>query len=434
MLDLELLSRLITALGMGMLIGLERGWHERHEEQGHGAKIAGTRTFGGIALLGAISAVFAGEQPVLLGLIFISLTGLIVTAHVLATRADKDFGITTAVAALVTFALGTAAILVDLEIPAAVAVLLVTLLSMRQQLHYSETHIEARELHATFRLLLISLVILPVLPNQGMGPWQALNPYQLWWMVVLITGLSWAGYFGSKWIGPSRGLLLTGALGGLASSTAVTLQFSRTAQQHPELTRPLAAGILISATIMFPRLLLIATVVHPPLITWLLPQLALMMLTCLTAAIWILLHDGTRPITPAETALPNLQNPFELRMALGFTALLAGLVLLSHALRIWWGEAGIVMLAGVSGLADTDAITLTLAQMTNNAELLPALASAAITLAIVVNTLVKGGLALLFGNRELGRMILSITGLASILAVAGYLATAWLLHTPALAA
>ena len=413
--DLELLTRLVTALAIGMLVGLERGWQERAVEAGAGSKIAGTRTFGIVALLGAVTAMLSGERLLLLGFVFVGLALLLTVAHVLAVRADQDFGITTVIAALATYVLGAAALRGPLVVPAAVAVVMVSVLSLKPRLHWLEQHLEARELRGTFQLLLISIVILPVLPDRGFGPWQALNPYELWWMVVLIASISYVGYFGIKLAGSSRGLLLTGLLGGLASSTAVTLDFARMGRHRPNLVPQLAAGILVASATMFPRMLLVAGVIHPPTAVALAPPLLAMAATLYAWGLYQL-----RSIGHDDTELSQeLRNPFELRTALTFTLILAVVMLASRALLHWLGTPGVFLLAGLSGASDVDAITISLSGMGANGQLLSATAAQAVTLTAVVNTLVKGTIAGVLGGTRLGRPV----GLAVATAVlAGALA------------
>ncbi|MCW8928485.1 MAG: MgtC/SapB family protein, partial [Gammaproteobacteria bacterium] len=216
---MELFERLAVALAIGLLIGIERGWHER--EAGEGRRIAGLRTFGIIGLLGAVSGLLADELgELLLAATFIAFAALVIAAHVLESREDRDFGMTTPVAALLTFTLGTLAALGYTAVAGATAVVTATLLGLKPLLHRWIEQMEQRELYAIFKMLMISVVLLPILPNQGYGPWQALNPYEIWWMVVLIAGISFAGYFAVKIAGSRRGLVITGLFGGLASSTA----------------------------------------------------------------------------------------------------------------------------------------------------------------------------------------------------------------------
>jgi uncharacterized membrane protein (DUF4010 family) len=264
-------------------------------------------------------------------------------------------------------------------------------------LHNWVSRLEERELYAAFKLLIISVVILPLLPNQGYGPWAALNPYSIWWMVVLIAGISFVGYFSMKIVGSRKGILLTGLTAGVASSTAVTVNFARIARNTPGSSNILAAGTLIACATMFPRMLIISALFSWNLATQLLfPVLVMMSLSYALAALCWKISD---PSVHKEE--PSLTNPFELKPALLFAALLAGILLLSQGLSEHFGDAGIYTLAAVSGLADVDAITLSLANFTNG-QLPVHVATLGILIAAFVNSLIKGGLAMGIGGWELG--------------------------------
>ncbi|HHL45696.1 MAG TPA: MgtC/SapB family protein [Gammaproteobacteria bacterium] len=392
---MELLLSLGVALAVGLLIGVERGWHERSVAEG--GRIAGIRTFGLIGLLGGLWALVAEQLgEVLLGVAFAAFAVLVIVAHVQAVVLRKDVGITTVVAALITFALGALAVRGFMMVAAAVAVVTASLLSLKPVLHRWLQRLEPAELYGALKLLLISVVLLPVLPNQGYGPWQALNPYAIWWLVVLIAGLSFAAYFAMKIGGAGKGILLVSLLGGMVSSTAVTLSFSRMGKDGI-LYRLLSAGVIAASATMFPRILLEVAVVNPALLPDLLLPLGLMTLVAYAGAYWI----WSTQTRPTEVVEPPLRNPFELLPALQFGLLLALVMLLSKAFYTWLGEGGIYLLTVLSSLGDVDAIVLSLARMAQG-ELTNELAVRAIVLAAVVNTLVKGVLVFAVGGKRMG--------------------------------
>ncbi|MDA3868366.1 MAG: DUF4010 domain-containing protein, partial [Gammaproteobacteria bacterium] len=256
---------LSVSLAIGLLIGTERGWKAREAKEGE--RIAGVRTYGLIGLLGGGTSLLAAEFGVLaLGLAFVGLAGALTTAYVVNRgNGERDIGITSLIAGLLTFTLGAVAAMGEVAIAAAFAVVTTLLLSYKPVLHRWVRVLEAEELRATIKLLLISVVLLPILPNQGYGPWQVLNPYTLWWMVVLIAAISFVGYFAIKIAGARRGIIFTGLFGGLASSTALTLHFSRLSHRNKALESIRAMGILLACGTMFPRMLLVASVIHPEL-------------------------------------------------------------------------------------------------------------------------------------------------------------------------
>jgi len=396
----QILYRLGAALAIGLLIGVERGWHEREAKEG--ARIAGVRTYGLVGLLGGGMALIAENFGALvMGLAFVGLAGLLAAVYVENLRRGRaDVGITSLVAALLTFALGALAAMGEVVIAAASAVLTTLLLGYKPQLHRWVNALEGEELRAGIKLLLMSVVLLPILPNRGFGPWEALNPYAIWWMVVLIAALSFAGYFAVKLGGAARGTVFTGLAGGLASSTAVTLHFSRLAARDPSLAPVLATGALLACGTMFPRMLLVASLLNGELFQSLLVP-AVVMAACVYAPAIFFLQRQSR-VQPY--AASPLKNPLELRAALAFGVLLAVVMLLGKALQQLSGDAGVLVLAAASGIADVDAITLSLARMSDEGLGLTT-AAVGVVIAGAVNTLVKGAMAGVIGGRPMGRRV-----------------------------
>jgi uncharacterized membrane protein (DUF4010 family) len=386
-----------VALAIGLLIGVERGWAEREEEEG--TRVAGVRTFALIGLLGGAAAMAAqplGLQLPALGLL--ALAVLFATGHAVHARArPEQLGITVPVAGLLTFVLGALAASGQPALAAAAAVVAALLLSSKPVLHRWLGQLRRAELSAGLKLLLLSVVVLPLLPDQGYGPWQSLNPYRIWWMVVLIATMSFVGYFAVKEVGARRGSLFTGAFAGLASSTALTLHFARLVRGEARLAPVLAIGILLACGTMFPRMLVVLTVAGPTLLQAAVPPLLLMTLIVYGAALrqwWVASNRR-------EEAAAPLENPLELRSALGFGAFLALVMVLAKAVEVWLGGAGVLALAAASGIADVDAITLSLAGMTGSG-LAPRVAVTGIVVAAATNSLVKAGMASAIGGKTLG--------------------------------
>ena len=398
MTDIEIFLRLAVALAVGLLIGLERGRSERTTPEAVNRRITGMRTFGLIGLLGAICALLAEEIHLLfLGFSFLGFVLLMTTFHIIAAESDHDYGITTIIASFITFALGAVAMIGYTNVTAAVAVVMTVILGMKPILHRVEERFERIEFDATMKLLLISVVVLPVLPNEGFGPWNALNPYTIWWMVVLIAGISYIGYFGIKIAGQKRGLLVTGFLGGLASSTAVTLNFSRLGRENSKISPIVSASILVAAGIMYPRVLLVSGIVSPDVALKMIIPLATMTAVCLVSAFWL----SRSYVSGIPDTEQPLRNPFELKVALQLAAILALVMFLARGFQEWLGSTGIYLLAAFSGITDVDAINLALSGMASNAEIVPATAANAIIVACMVNTLAKGLLATIIGGKKL---------------------------------
>lgn len=393
---------------LGLLLGLERGWRERHVAEG--GRVAGIRTFALIGLLGGVVMLLSrASGPMLLPLAFLGLSVILAVSHRVSARRDSDAGITTVVAALLTFVLGALAAAGYPLLALAVAVVSVFILDAKARLHGLLTRLSEPELLAIFKLLLISVVALPLLPNRGFGPGEVLNPYEIWWLVVLIASLSSFGYFAMRLVGAARGLLLTGLLGGLASSTALTLSFARLRQRAPELGGPLAIGILLACAMMFPRIWIETVLVAPALAPGLVAPLLVMMLLPVAG----LLRRSARGV-PAEAEAPReVGNPFEIGAALKFGLLLTVVMLLSHFGRQAFGDLGVYLVAAVAAVGDVDAITLSLARESTRG-LDGEVAQRAIVLSAAVNTVVKGLIAAAVGGGELWRRVTLPLALGSV--------------------
>ncbi|MEQ1637013.1 MAG: MgtC/SapB family protein [Methylococcales bacterium] len=394
--ELEHFKLLGIALAIGLLIGLERGWRTRHRDDG--MRVAGLRTHGLISLLGGLSGLLAQHiQPVLIGYVFLGLTLVLLLAYSKSLNKFEDFSITGIIAALITFVLGALTIFGYVTLASASAVVIASLMGFKPLLHGWLKKLEQQELNATLQLLLISVVILPILPDQSYGPWEAFNPYHIWWMVVLIAGISYLGYFANKFVGSQHGPLLTGALGGLVSSTAVTLNLSKLAAQTPHRENTLAAGILTACATMFARTLLLTSIMNPALFQVLLPALLVMSLFSyiLAFVFW------RNALDLQSTDKVALENPFQLGMALKFGAFLVAILILSMLLKIYFGNLGTYFLAAAAGLADVDPITLSMSQMSKTG-LDMTVAARSILIAVSVNSVVKSVFAWNIGGRALG--------------------------------
>ncbi len=411
--------RLGVALAIGLLIGVERGWKEREAREGE--RVAGVRTYGLIGLLGGGMALVAERLgPLPLALAFVALAGVLTAAYAINVERD-DAGITSLVAGLLTFVFGALAALGQVAVAAASAVVTTLLLGFKPVLHRWVSALEGKELRAALKLLLISVVLLPILPDRGYGPWQALNPYQIWWMVVLIAGISFAGYFAIKLAGARKGAVIAGLCAGVASSTALTLHFSRMARQEPDATPVLATGILLACGTMYLRMLLVAGLINAQLLQRLWAAAAVMAAVIYGTALCYWRSSAARA---EDTAAAPLENPLELRAALSFGALLAVILLLGEALKAWLGEARVLMLAAASGVAEVDAITLSLARMSRG-DLAPGVAATGLVTAAAANSLLKGALAAGIGGRQLGLRV----GVPLLAASAGGLLSVWYLTT-----
>jgi uncharacterized membrane protein (DUF4010 family) len=417
-----LFVRLAVALALGLLIGVERGWKTRDLEPGQ--RVAGVRTFAVVGLLGGLSALLTLlTAPATLAAALVGAGLLLGLNHWYTLSRGQDIGSTTVVAALATFALGALAGFGQLAVSAAGAVVLTALLGVKRQLHALVARIEARELAAAVELLAISVVVLPVLPDRAFGPFDALNPYRIWWMVVLIAALSSLGYLTIKLAGPRRGVLLTGLMGGLASSTVTSINLARLAKGgEPQLQPLLAAGAVAAVATMYPRVLVIVAAVAPALLAELALPLGLATLAALVSVAWRARQTG--PVDDPQALQPR--NPFELTMALQFAAILTLVMLAARALRAWAGDAGLFALAAVSGLSDVDAIVLSLGTMLHDGETAARTATQGVLLAVLANTAVKPALIAAVGAPRMALHTLPPLIAAAAAAALGLLLPGWL--------
>jgi uncharacterized membrane protein (DUF4010 family) len=411
------LPGLAIALAIGLLIGAEREWSQRQEETER--VMAGIRTFGLLGLLGAVAVLLANFLgPLAWVVMFAGVVALVVAGYIAESRATGDWGMTTEVAMLLTFGLGVLSASGQFALAAGLGVLVAGLLSLKGILHTQVHRLKPQEISGALALLFISVVMLPLLPDRAMGPFGIFNPYVVWWMVVAITGLGFAAYVSVRVAGERGGLLLTAALGGVVSSTAMTLTLARMA---PTLARPdtLSAGLLLTSALMFPRVLIVSGALAPAIVPILIWPLALATLSYLVGAAWLAwrgLHvsDGS-----ANSIATNLQNPFEIGSALRFTVLLVGIMFAVELARYYFGDSGVRVMAAISGAADVDAINLSLSRLAGN-ELTVALASQGILIAAFSNSLVKLLLGWGIGGHAIGLRTAPFVFL-SMLAVVGWL-------------
>lgn len=407
-----------SALMLGSVIGLERGWRER--ERAEGSRVAGLRTFALLGLFGGVLGVLAqdmGPMPAALGLGGLSL--IAAAAYRENVRVHSSLSATTAVTMLLTGALGLMAGAGQPALAIGTAVIAAVLLDLKPALHRWLRLVEQRELSAALQMMVLTAVILPMLPNRGYGPYQALNPYHLWWSVVLIAGLSLCGHLAIRLTGPSRGIFWTGLLGGLASSTAATLALARRAHGNDGVLAAASAGIFAASAMMFVRMTALVAVLRPGLLASLGAAMFVGAVVLLAAS---LLRLRSAPLPDAAGPAADTTDPFDLSSALGFGLLLGVLALLTRSARQWLGDAGLYAMALLSGLLDVDAILLTVMHMNGQALLDSPQATIAAGLAVASNMVMKTLFCWFGGSPALGRRV--STGFA--VAMTAATATAWM--------
>ncbi len=449
-LDWSLIQAIVLSLALGGIIGLERQSH-REPESPFGS--IGIRTFALAALLGT-AAVLA--EQVIKGILYVVGGGyfaLLVVFFWHERRAtDHEVGITTQVSAMVVFIVG---ILVPTEplLAASLAVIVAVVLSLKRYTNRLVQLLTPTEIISTMKFLLVTVVMLPLLPNRTIDPWGYYNPLEIWSLVVLISGISFTAYFAIRFMGPRRGLTLTGILGGLASSTAVTLAMSRQVRRQPESRTVMlsaAFAIMLATAFMFVRVTAAVAVINISLITTLWVPFVAMAIpgTLIAGGMWLVLsrhmsnqspqkEEAPEESVKAEDLVPEqsigtpsealdkdsadsdpeleIRNPFELAPALQFAVLLILIIGAANFLQDLYGGGAIYLAAVFGGLAETNAISLAVARMEADAQLTASVATQAIVIAILANSIVKAGLASVVGTRRLGLYVTG--GLLPIFAV-----------------
>ncbi|MGH8640571.1 MAG: MgtC/SapB family protein [Burkholderiales bacterium] len=387
--ELAAVFKFVTSLAIGLLLGLQR-------ERTPGAK-AGLRTFALVALLGTALALVAdaAQSAWIIGA-GLATVGIVIIAayHHDNAPAEADSGTTTAVAMLLCFGLGVMVWYDYTQLAVAIAIAATVLLHFKTELHGFSARISQQDLASILQFAVLSFIVLPLLPDRGFGPYGSLNPYHIWLMVVLVSGVGLAGYLALRYAGGSESRLLVGALGGVVSSTATTLVHARQGGAHPAMI-PLASGIIgIAQGAVLVRLALISAVVAPGALSVLLPVLA----SGLAVGAVPLLRQRAG-MKEAALEVPEFESPTNLRIALGFGALYALMILGAAWLSDLAGSRGLYALAVPSGLLDVDAITLSSLRLMNNGTVSAAAATTAVAIAYASNTAVKLGIVLFLGGR-----------------------------------
>lgn len=407
---LERLPQYLTALAIGLLIGLER-------ERKPTAK-AGLRTFALVALAGAMSATlaetFAAPAIIAVGLGAVAFMMIAAYYHHHEAFHEWDPGTTTIVAVIACYLLGAMTLTGFARLAVILGILATALLYFKEELGGVARRLERRDLVSMLQFAVVAFVVLPLLPDRGFGPYAALNPRHIWLMVVLISGVSLTGYVALRLVGREHGAMLLGLFGGLVSSTATTLAYSRYARSGSEFTGLAGAVIVTANLVLLVRLAVLAAITAPGILGVLAPVLA----TALFAGAAVFAIGQRRNGTPQELTLPPIGNPAEMRTALGFALLYAGVLLLVAWLDALVGSKGVYAAALASGLVDIDAITLTSLRLYGLGSLTPAQAATAIVLAVSANAVFKLGIVRVVGGGALLRrclpaMVATVAGAAA---------------------
>lgn len=397
------------ALLMGGLIGLER-------ERNHGEKtdheFGGLRTMSLVAVYGFLSSRLFFDEIFVFIAMASAYFALVVASYVMSSSQNKNSGATTEIAGLFAFLIG---VLVgqngDMTLYATVITLLVViLLYFKTALHKFAHHIDNEELYDTLKFIAVVFVVLPLLPNEFYGPLQVFNPYEIWFVVVLLCSISFASYIGIKLLGPKNGIGIGGFLGGLISSTAVAMSFSALSKKSQKIVNPFVFGILIAASAMFIRVFFTVSIINKTL----LDQLTVPLLTMgwvgflLSAYFWFKKHEhpDSAPLSSKDF---DLKSPFQLSTALKFALIFAALLYASKYASVTFGDNGLYLTAFLSGTFDVDAITVSMAHLTMEGTVSTHVGALGVLIAAMTNTLSKACFVLFFASRAVGlRVMLSM--------------------------
>jgi uncharacterized membrane protein (DUF4010 family) len=396
-------AQLATALLLGLLVGLQR---QRTE-----SSVGGIRTFPLITAFGTLCGWLALEHGgwiIAAGLIALAAL-LVVSNFMLAKQGDVDAGQTTEIAALLLYGIGAYLVIGETMVAVALGGAIALLLHYKELLHAFASKIGERDVTAIMQFVLVTLVILPVLPDRTYGPYQVLNPFQVWLMVALIVGIGLAGYFAYKLFGARAGALLGGLLGGLISSTATTVSYARRSAEAPGHGAFAALVIVIAATTVFVRVLTEIAIVAPEHFAALAAPIGAMLGACVLISLWMYWHTREH-----KGEMPEQGNPADLRTAIMFGFMYAVIIFAVAATKDEFGERGLYAVAVLSGLTDMDAITLSTSQLANQGRLETGTGWRLILVAAMANLVFKAGMVAVLGSRELLKHVAMLFGAALV--------------------
>ena len=430
----------VIAILLGALIGLQREYHQQHTKRQH---FAGLRTFILICLFGAMCGYVSNEivnsfSIIIVG--FIAVILLAVVSYIVSYLKYKDTTATTEVAAIIAFIIGVLCSFGLLLMATVLGIVIAAFLTFKERLHLFAKKIAQKELYAIVTFALISLVILPFLPNRNYSPMDVpvlrdilsaifnqnilsqldvFNFYYIWLMVILVAGISFLGYILVKTLGAKKGYGLTGFVGGLVSSTAVTLSVSRESKSHKKIVFPFVLAVVIASSMTFIRMIIEVIVVNNALLKTIFIPLGVMAVVGYVSALFLWMRKTkTKKIKEIE-----FKQPFALAPAIKFGLFFALIILIARVAQLVAGSVGLYFTSVLSGLADVDAITLTMSSLSATGKISSNVAATCIILAAASNTLVKAGIAWFLGEKKFAKYIaiifalILVFGLGSLLLI-----------------
>jgi uncharacterized membrane protein (DUF4010 family) len=420
---LELFQRLAVALGVGFLVGVERGW--KHREAIDGSRAAGLRTHAVIGLSGGVSgALLPWIGPIGFAAITLVFAAAFIPFKLRESDRDKDLSATGTIAGLLVFAIGAYCMWGDLRVAAAAGVVLAGLLTFKRDLHAWLDNLTWKELRSAFLILAATFIALPLLPDRTIDPWDAVNPRELWMLTILVAGASFLGYIAVRVLGGDIGVLAGAAAGSFVSSTVVTAELGRRIRQDETHAMVGAAGAALAAAISVGRVIVLLVITAATILPEAGPPLVAAVLTFLVAAFLFRIFDKEE--TKADGS-EKLKSPLDLISVAQFALFLGAVIIVGRIVADAWGQAGLLPFAATAGLADVDAVTLATSSLVRGG-LEPAVGAHAVMIAVLMNTLAKGVIALVTGGWRYGAFYFASAAAATAVAAA-----VWFLVTPLIA-
>jgi uncharacterized membrane protein (DUF4010 family) len=420
---LEMFQRLAMALGIGFLVGVERGW--KHRDAPEGARAAGLRTHAVIGLMGGVTGAMLPEVGQL-GFLALTLAfaAAFITFKVRESLRDNDVSVTGTIAGLLVFALGAYSMWGDLRIAAAVGVVLVGLLAFKDALHDWLDKVTWKELRSALLILGATFIALPLLPDRTVDIWDAINPRELWLLTILVAGASFAGYVAVRVLGSDIGVLAGAAAGALVSSTVVTAELGRRVKAGETHAMVGGAASAIAAAISVGRVIVLLAITAMPIVPEAAPALTAAVLVFVGAAFAMRLLDREGD---GGDSSEKLKSPLDLLSVAQFAAFLGAVIIVGRIIADAYGQAGLLPFAATAGLADVDAVTLAASSLVRGG-LEPAVGAHAVMVAVLMNTLAKGVIAFVTGGWRYAALYFAAAVAATMAAAA-----VWFLVTPLIA-
>jgi len=399
--NMEKYTDIALAIALALLVGLERGWHLKDEDEGK--RIAGIRTFTVVGIFASLSSFFSKE--VAPNFILVAFGGLLIIVSILIflSKNENDKGVTTEISLLVTFLISALAAFGYRYIASASAVLMVIILSLKPQIHSFVKKIAFDELIALLKFLVLISIIYPILPNSAIGSWTSITYTDIFKIVIVLSAISFSGYLAVKFAGPKKGVVISSLMGGLVSSTAVTINLSNYFRENNDSPNIYTFGILLSWAVMFFRVVILTGIFNRGLLIMIIPIILSMVLGVL-----VYLFIIKKDLDNTSEIKMEIKNPIDIASSIKFALLLSAIIFLAEKGKEQFGKVGVLVISIFSGLSDVDAITVYLSKLSTDT-VFRITSVIGIFLAVTVNTLVKCCISMYVGGRTLGANLFKVT-------------------------